>query len=446
MTASLKPAAAEELVNLVVVDYAGIMRGRALPRRTFEAGAGAKSCGWVPANMSLTPFNVIASPNPWGSLGDLRLLADASARYRCHPPGARSAMDLVLSDIVELDGRPWTACPRSFLKSALSEFKSATGSTILASFEHEFQILDAEWAAAPSFALSALRRADPFAPELVGTLRQGGLEPEMIVAEYGADQFEVTVAPAEGLTAADRAAVLREIVRELARLHGWRASFTPKTSVGGVGNGVHVHLSFVNAKGEPTAHDARRPGTLSALAGSFCAGILEHLPALTAFTAGSPSSGLRLRPHNWSASYTWLGEQDREASLRICPAGPAGSKEAARRFNIEYRAADATSSPHLALGAIIRAGLDGIVRSLPTPPIFSGDPDLLDNADREAMGLRRLPTTLSEALLALEADSIVCAWFSPSALETYVGMKRAEIALCSGLEGEAVCARYAKVY
>ena len=31
-----------------------------------------KGCGWVPANLALTPFDVIAE-NPWGSSGDLRL-------------------------------------------------------------------------------------------------------------------------------------------------------------------------------------------------------------------------------------------------------------------------------------------------------------------------------------------------------------------------------------
>ncbi|MGE3830287.1 MAG: glutamine synthetase [Parvibaculaceae bacterium] len=442
----LKPAAPEPLVTLATVDYAGIMRGRSFARRSYDASRSSKTCGWVPANMSLTPFDVIADPNPWGSKGDLRLLPDDEACYRAWLPGAATPLDVVMSDIVELDGKPWTCCPRAFLKNALLDFKAATGSEIIASFEQEFQILDAGWPAAPSFALSALRRADPFGPELMAALEQAGLEPEVFIAEYGKDQFEITGAPAKGLVAADRAAFAREIVRELARLHGWRASFAPKTAVQGVGNGVHVHLSFLDARGRPTAHDSKQPGKLSARAASFCAGILRYMPALIAFTAPSPISGLRLKPHHWSSSYTWLGDRDREASLRICPVVTIGGKDAAKQFNIEYRAADATASPHLLLGVIIRAGLAGIRDKLAAPPIFSGDPETLSPEKRNSFGLHRLPDTLPDALTCLAKDREIQSWFSAAALETYTGMKQMELKLCAGLEGDALCARYAGIY
>jgi glutamine synthetase len=443
---SLRPAAAEPLLTLATVDYAGIMRGRSFTRRSYDRGKAARTCGWVPANMSLTPFDVIADPNPWGSSGDLRLLPDNDARYCAWPARAPSPLDVVMSDIVELDGEPWTCCPRSFLKSALADFKKATGSDVIASFEQEFQILDADWVPAPSFALSALRRADPFGPELMAALEQAGIEPEVFIAEYGRDQFEITSAPANGLAAADRAAFAREVVREMARLYGWRASFAPKTTVEGVGNGVHVHLSFAGPRGKATAYDPANPGKLSVLAASFCAGILRHMPALIAFTAPSPISGLRLKPHHWSSSYTWLGDKDREASLRICPIVTIGGKEPAHQFNIEYRAADATASPHLVLGVIIRAGLSGIRDKLAAPPIFSGDPEALSSAKREALCLLRLPQTLPEALQCLDEDSDVQSWFSSAARETYTGMKNMELKLCAGLEGDALCSRYAKIY
>ena len=76
MSGDLKPAVPEPLVNLVVVDYAGIARGRGVPRRAYDEAKGMKTCGWVPANMSLTTFDIIADPNPWGSRGDLRLVPD----------------------------------------------------------------------------------------------------------------------------------------------------------------------------------------------------------------------------------------------------------------------------------------------------------------------------------------------------------------------------------
>jgi glutamine synthetase len=441
-----REAGAMELVSFVVTDYAGITRGRSFPRSDYERAKGAMTCGWVPANMALTPFDLIADPNPWGSRGDLRLSPDTKARYRAWPAGAASAMDFVMSDIVELDGSPWVCCPRSFLKAALADFEDETGARVIAAFEQEFQILGTGWRQEPAFAYSAMRRADPFGPDLMAALEQAGVEPEGFFAEYGRDQFEITTAPSPGLVAADRCVAIREIVRDLARVRGWRATFAPKTAEPGVGNGVHIHMSFRDRKGASAAYDAKAPGNVSSLAGAFAAGILRHLPALVAFTAPSPVSYLRLQPHHWSASYTWFGAQDREASLRICPTYAAGGQSRARQFNLEYRAADAAASPHLALAMVVRAGLEGIGRKLKTPPLFSGDPALLGKNERKRLGLQRLPGSLPAALDALGADRTARGWLAPAALDTYVGMKRMELRLAGGLEGDALCKRYAEIY
>lgn len=439
------PANHEPLVTFVTTDYAGITRGRSIAASGYKPRQ-MKTLGWVPANMSLTPFDLIADPNPWGSAGDLRLLPDDNARFRFGIEGSPSDLDIVMSDIVELDGTPWVCCPRSFLKAALADLEKETGSRLAVAFEHEFQVLGAGWRAAPAFSLQALRRADPFGPALMASLRDAGADPEVFIAEYGKDQFEITMAPSDAVVAADRAVLLRETVRELARNKGWRASFAPKTAVDGVGNGVHMHFSFRDAKGQPLTYDPARPGGVSELAGQFVAGIVRHLPALAAFTAPSPVSYLRLQPHHWSASYTWFGDRDRESSVRICPLNRIGKSDPAKAFNIEYRPADATASPHLALAVMVRAGLEGIRNKLPAPPLFSGDPALLAEAERSALGLKRLPTSLGEALDVMQADRTVTSWFAPVALETYAGMKRMEMQLAGDRLDDAMCQRYAEIY
>ena len=435
----------EPLVSLVTTDYAGITRGRSMAAADYAPGK-QKTVGWVPANMSLTPFDLIADPNPWGSLGDLRLLPDDNAHFRFSIEGSATPLDVIMSDIVELDGTPWVCCPRNFLKQALADLEAETGLSMLASFEHEFQMLGVAWPPAPAFALQAQRRADPFGPALMAALRDAGAAPEVFIPEYGKDQFEITLAPSAALAAADRAVLLRETVRELSRNRGWHCSFAPKTAVDGVGNGVHIHFSFRDAKGVPVTNDPSLPGGVSAVAGSFVAGILRHLPALTAFTAPSPISYLRLQPHHWSSSYTWFGDRDREASLRICPVSRVGKTDIAKAFNIEFRPADATACPHLALGVMVRAGLQGIRERLPAPPLFSGDPALLDEGRRAELGLTRLPQSLAEALETLLADQTVCGWFAPVAIETYVGMKRMEMKLAGDALDDAMCRRYAEIY
>ena len=433
-----------DLVTFITTDYAGITRGRSFPAADLRPGTG-QSTGWVPANMSLTPFDLIADPNPWGPTGDLRLLGDEAARFRAILPGAATPLDVMCADITDLAGTSWPLCPRGMLKSAVADLQTETGLQVNTSFEHEFQLFGTGLPAAPAFSLQALRQVGRFGPDLVAACQTMGLQPETFIAEYGRDQYEITLAPCNPVQAADRAVILREVTRELARIRGWRASFAPKTALNGVGNGVHIHYSLSDAAG-PVSHDPGLPGGVSTRMGAFTAGILRHMPALIAVTTPSQISGLRLQPHNWSSSYTWFGDADREASLRICPINRIADREAARAFNIEYRPADACAGPHLALAFLIRAGLQGLREGLPTPPLYSGDPAALTPAERSALGLQRLPDTLATALDALLADKVACGWLQPIALETYTGMKRREIALAGPVPDDAMCQRYAAIY
>ena len=72
---------ATELVALVCCDLGAIVRGRSLPASEL-GGRLEVGVGWVPANLSLTPLGPLAEPNPFGSVGDVRLIADPDTRVR----------------------------------------------------------------------------------------------------------------------------------------------------------------------------------------------------------------------------------------------------------------------------------------------------------------------------------------------------------------------------
>ena len=130
--------------------------------------------------------------------------------------------------------------------------------------------------------LAALRRAAPFAPRLIAALDEAGVEPELVIAEYRRRPVRGDACgPTDALTAADRAVAIREITREVARNAGWRASFAPKTAPNAVGNGVHIHFSFVDAAGKPATYDAAQPGGLAERR-RLLRRRARHLPALTA--------------------------------------------------------------------------------------------------------------------------------------------------------------------
>jgi glutamine synthetase len=432
----------EELVGFLHCDLSGLNRGRSVLASELESCL-ETGVGWVPADQALTPFGPIAEPNPWGSTGDLRLLPDRDSGVRVELPDV-SPLRFFLCDAVNTDGSAWDSCPRTFLKDALARLEREAGLRLVASFEHEFLLLGPTLEPGPGFSFEAQRRVEPFGPLVMAALRQAGLEPEAFLPEYGPGQFEIPCAPTSGLAAADRAATTREVVREVARTSGYRASFAPIADPEGVGSGVHVHMSLVDTEGRPASYDPERPGGLSATAARFAAGILEHLAALCAFTAPSVVSHLRLGPHHWSAGFGYMAERDREATIRIPPL--VGKGDPARQFNLEFRAADAAACPHLALAVLVLAGLRGIEETLPELRLIEGDPSELDEKERRRLGIRPLPGSLEEALGALESDAVVRSWFSKDLLECYLSLKRTEISLLDGADPKEACERYLGVY
>ena len=435
----------EELVGFLHADVSGLLRGRSVPAAELEERLGV-GVGWVPADQALTPFGPIAEPNPWGSAGDLRLLPDRDSAVRVDLWEDASPLHFFLCDATNTDGSPWDGCPRTLLKDALLRLERETGYRLICSFEQEFLLDGPAFEPGPGFSFEAQRLVEPFGPLVFAALRQAGLEPEAFLPEDGAGQYEIPCAPTGGLAAADRAAATREVVREVSRRLGYKASFVPIADPEGVGNGVHVHISLVGAEGRPAFYDPDRPGRMSPVAARFAAGILEHLPAICAFTAPSVVSYLRLGPHHWSAGYSTLSEGDREATIRIPPLLELSGSDPARQFNLDFRAADAAACPHLALAVLVLAGLRGISEKLPEPPLTEGDLSGLGDEERRRLGVKALPNSLEEALRALEADEVARSWVPNDLLACHIGVKRAEISLLQGAKPEEACERYLRVY
>ncbi|WP_193606745.1 glutamine synthetase family protein [Nocardioides lijunqiniae] len=424
-------------VFVATSDLAGQMRGRSVPAGSRDAVL-RRGVGWVPADLAITAFGAIAD-NVFGSTGDLRLMPDPTTQVEIPARDGDPGVTLVLADQTLPDGTPWACCPRTFARRALEDLQEATGLEVVASFEHEFMMADL--APTGPFSFERHRSVEPFGSELVALLEGAGLQPENWLPEFGTDQFEITLEPAPGLVAADRAVLVKELVRDLARRHGRRVTFAPLQHPDGSGNGVHVHLSLRDATGAPVLHDPALPAGLSSLGQRFAAGILAHAPALLAITAPSPASYLRLTPHRWSAGGIFLAERNREALLRICPTSTVGGGDPAAQYNLEFRPSDATANPWLTLGVLVRAGLAGITGEYDAPTIW---PESV--TEQELAGVPTLPSGLAEALDHLVADRVVAGWFEPDLLDTHCAVKRAELAAVSGIDDVALCSAMADVY
>jgi glutamine synthetase len=435
----------EPLIFVGTCDLAGLVRGKGFPAEELPVRL-RRGVGFTHSNIMMSPFGPIYD-TPFGTAGDLMLVPDSSTSVDVEFDEYSAAERFYLGDLMTTDEQHWECCPRHFLRRALfglQQVNRQSGLTILAAFEQEFVYTGVEARAGATYALDAYRRQGLFAEHYMAALRDAGLTPDSFLPEYGSRQYEVTIHPTRGLRAADEAVIQREMARAVAYRLGYRAVFAPILDPNGVGNGTHIHFSLRDGADHPVAYDAARPYRLSLLGERFVAGILHHLPVLTAITAPSAVSYYRLRPNRWAPTWANVAVQDRGAAIRICPI--FGREAAAHQFNVEYRVADAAASPYLALGALVWAGIDGIRHNRTLPPIRERNFWDMTDDERAAADVRPLPRSLGEALDGLEASPEAREWFGDTFFDAYLRFKRAELRVVEGLTEAEICARYAEVY
>ncbi len=434
----------EEIVMVCAPDISGQVRGKSIPLADLHGRSG-RGIGWVPTNVQITTFNTIAN-SPFGSLGDLLMVPDPNAEVRVDFGDGSPSEHFFLGNILYTDGSPWECCLRGRLAQALDALSAETGLKLRSAFELEFQFLDGSPGYGPGFSLTGLRKKKRFGEAYLAALRQAGVEPDSFLREWGDQQYEVTMHPQLGIKAADHALSIRELARATAERLNDPVTFTPIRDLNGAGNGVHIHMSLEDKTGSPATYDPSRTAGLSEVAGQFVAGILFHLPDITAMVAPSLISYARLTPHRWSAAFNNLGHRDREAAVRICPVAELPGMDVAKQFNVEFRVGDSAASPHLQLAALVFAGLDGIRKRMKPPAPTEEDLALLSPSQLEKRGIAPLPDNLSEALDRLEKSEAVRSWFGALFQDVYVKHKRRELEFLDGKTIKESCQLYERVY
>ena len=417
----------EQIVFVGTSDLSGHFRGKSFPATDLPARL-QRGVGLAPTNIFISAFGPIQMTT-FGTVGEVFLIPDVETRVFVPFDGGAPEYFFV-GDIKNSDGTPWDFCPRHILRRALDRLGSETGVRLLATFEQEFTYSGVSGQGWQPYDLDSYRRQGIFGEALISAMRQAGVIPDSLLAEFGVRQYEVTSAPALGVRAADHAVITRQLAQAVAYRLGHRVSFCPIPEPDGTGNGTHIHWSFLDEAEQSVLHDAKEPWALSALGRQFVAGIQHHLPALCAITTPSVASYYRLRPNRWAPIRADVAPLDRGAAIRISPLSGSDPARHARQFNVEFRVADATASPYLALAMLVQAGLDGVRRRL----------------EIETQNPPALPASLSEALGLLEESSAAAEWLGAEVHAAYLAFKRAELDGLEALNESEICRRYAEAY
>jgi glutamine synthetase len=214
----------------------------------------------------------------------------------------------------------------------------------------------------------------------------------------GQCEIETPMMPLE--KAADAVMLIKYFTKMTAISHEKIASFLPKPLFGEAGNGMHFHQQL-RLNGKNVFYDQQNQNLLSQTALYYIGGLLTHAPALLAFTNPSTNSYRRLIPGFEAPVNAFFSSGNRSAAIRI---PKYAVKEDQVRF--EFRPPDATCNPYLAMAAMLLAGLDGIRRKLdPTAAGFGPiDEDVFSWSPEKRKTIKNLPTSLDEAMRALEND------------------------------------------
>ena len=418
------------LVRFLWCGNDGTIRAKASSLNGLE-GRIESGIGLTVAMQAMNALDQLQPVEGMGPVGEIRLVPDTGT-FRVLPYAPHTGAMLV--DHVLLSGEPAPVCQRTFLKR-MEERLEQRSARLEVAFENEFSLatrVDGSFVPIDSglcFSTISATAAQDYLDDLVAALEEQDIVLEQYYSELGHGQHEISTGHAPALKAADEQVLVRETIRGVATRHGLVASLAPKPWPDNAGNGGHIHFSLWDADAELNRfHDAAAPDRLSREGRSFIAGVLEHLPGLCGLTAPSFNSYHRIVPQYWAGAFVCWGHDNREAPVRV-PSVFRGMEEAST--NAELKAADASSNPYLAVGGLIAAGLDGLVRELEPPEPVEVDPATIDEGERARRGIVRLPTTQAEALAALEADDVLTAALGPVLAESYLAVRRSEWAAYS---------------
>ena len=413
-----------KMVDFKMVDINGQYRHVTIPAQNFTEDTMKSGIGFDASNYGyavVEKSDMVFIPDP----------ETAQIDPFCDIPTLTMTGDAMI--IASPENKPLSQYPRNIIKAAVSYMRDCgVADTMKILPEFEFYMFDnVGWEVSPNYVgahvdaeqsywnsdsqgkgvivpkQKAYHIAKPFdrtyeaRSEMCMHMLDAGIEINYHHPEVAASgQFEIEPQLGEVVHMADATMMIKYIIHNTALKYGKSATFMPKPIAGEAGSGMHVHMLLFK-DGVPVFSDDNGYAHLSQTAHYFMGGLLKHIASLCALTNPSTNSFKRLVPGFEAPVTVGYATSNRSAVIRI----PAYAKSPDKR-RFELRNPDATCNPYFCYAAILMAGLDGIQNKI--DPHENGwgpyDVNLYHLSDEEKAKLRHLPTSLPEALDALEAD------------------------------------------
>ena len=432
-----------ETIRLGFPDQHGILRGKTLVAgealASLEGGCTITTTMFAKDAAHRTVFPVFTSGGGFGmpemeGAADVLMVADPTS-FRVLPWAPSTGW--LLCDVYFADGRAVPFATRHLFRKVLDQL-GQLGFDFVAGLEVEFHIFkledpkmapeDAGQPGQPpdvsllsqGYQYLTEQRYDQMAPAL-DIIRRDilalGMPLRSVEVEFGPSQCEFTFNPTKGLEPADTMVLFRSAVKQIARRHGYHATFMCRPKLPNVfASGWHLHQSLVTRSGGENAFMAKEStesdAGLSPFGRHYLAGLLQHARASAVFATPTINGYKRYRAYSLAPDRAIWGRDNRGVMVRVL----GGKGDPATR--LENRIGEPAANPYLYMASQILAGLDGIDRALDPPPPADTPYETQAAA---------LPKTLREALDALKADTFFRDKFGPGFVDYYLHIKNAEL-------------------
>ena len=402
---------AEDLIDTVQVvfpDLYGRLLGKRLDAEFFlsRAAEGTHACNYLlTVDMEMEPVPGYEFANWEKGYGDFHMQPDLATLRVCDWLDKTA---LVVCDLLDpQDHRPIAPAPRSILKTMVSA-AALQGYEVMAGSELEYFIFRDTYRDACAKNYAGLTPAGWYLEDyhmLQGTreeelnsavrrhLQRSGIPVESSKGEWGRGQHEINLRFCDALSMADRHAVYKQCLKEVADRLGYSVTFMAKYAADQAGSSSHIHLSlWKNGQNAFAGEKTFGPLRCSDEFRWFLGGWLAHVPEFMVFYAPTVNSYKRFQAGSWAPTRMAWSCDNRTAGFRV-----VGADQSLR---IECRIPGADCNPYLAIAAAIAAGLDGIAGHSEPPPPFEGDIYAAEN-------LPRVPQSLQTARHHFEQSQFV---------------------------------------
>ena len=410
-------------------DYTGTLRNRMVTTAQFrkQLSSGKNPCITTALSRLLQDDNLATGAS---ATGQFLMAPDLSSLClnKGIPSPSASVQTWWMLDTLEVPARDhWNRCPRWLLQQQVDALKSEFNIDILMGFEIEIVFMRPilsdnksdfvefeplhmvhSWSNMTYQQLDML----PIVEEIVETLAEIDIHLPQFHSEAAPGQWEFPLPAFEPVKAVDVLFKAKDVIRNIAKKHGLKATLYPRPYNFTCGSANHAHIS-VNG-----------PGIVEKYGNSFLAGILEHLPALLAFTLPLEESYARVSAGIWAGGeYVCWGTQNKEVPLRGC--GPG---------HWELKSVDGIGNMYLSMSALLAAGLHGVRQELPLESQDCvGDPTGIGEEERARLGIRtKLPHSLEESLWCLKRNNVLKRLLGEEVIADYVAVKESEMAKLRG--------------